>query len=215
MDTIHDIGGKQGFGPIPIGDDEGFHHDWERRMWAMARGGINPPGLIIDWFRHGLERMVPTDYLTFAYFNKWCANYYMLLVDADVCTMGEALSGHMENPDKPAPAITVDDVLAANRAACISYSTTIDTKPRFAVGDTVTTKQRIHRNHTRLPTYARNATGTVITLHGAHLLADDGADGLHTGEHLYTVSFSAPELWGAGANPRDTVTLELWESYFV
>lgn len=215
MDGIHDLGGKQGFGPIPIGDNEGFHDDWERRMWAMARGGINPPGMIIDWFRHGLERMVPLDYLSFSYFNKWCANYYMLLVDAGFCTMQEALTGHAESPVAPAKAINVDDVLAANRAACVDFSTEIEAPPRFSLGDSVTTKQRIRRHHTRLPAYARGVTGTVITHHGAHFLADDGADGIHKGQHLYTVAFSAPDLWGPQSNPKDTVTLELWESYFV
>jgi len=215
MDTIHDLGGKQGFGAIPIGDNQGFHHDWERRMWAMARAGISPPGITIDWFRHGLERMVPTDYLGFSYFNKWCTNYHMLLVDSDVCTMAEAISGHMDTPSTPATSITVDDVMAANRKSCADFSAPVDFAPRFAAGDTVTTKRMIPANHTRLPAYARSATGTVITHHGAHLLADKGAQGIHSGEHLYTISFSATELWGPDANPRDTVTLELWESYFV
>ncbi|MFQ5624463.1 MAG: SH3-like domain-containing protein [Paracoccaceae bacterium] len=45
------------------------------------------------------------------------------------------------------------------------------------------------------------------------MLPDRGAAGEHVGEHLYTVAFAAPELWGAGADPRDRVFLDLWESY--
>ena len=30
---------------------------------------------------------------------------------------------------------------------------------------------------------------------------------------LYTVRFTAPELWGPDANPRDSVSLDLWEPY--
>jgi hypothetical protein len=33
------------------------------------------------------------------------------------------------------------------------------------------------------------------------------------GGHLYTVCVTATELWGPEVNPRDTVTLDLWESY--
>ncbi|MEE9426819.1 MAG: nitrile hydratase subunit beta [Paracoccaceae bacterium] len=215
MDGIHDLGGKQGFGPIPIGDNEGFHHDWEERMWAMARCGILPPGTAIDQFRHGLERMVPTDYLSFAYFNKWCANYFMFYLNAGTFTNDEVLNGHCDTPSDPAKTLSLDQVVAAQRALVTDFSEPTDAQPRFAIGDTVTTKRRITANHTRLPGYARNAAGTVITHHGAHLLADFGAEGIHQAQHLYTVSFMATELWGEDANPIDTVTLELWESYLV
>ena len=32
-------------------------------------------------------------------------------------------------------------------------------------------------------------------------------------QYLYTVRFSARELWGEAANPGDTVYLDLWEEY--
>ena len=215
MDGIHDLGGKEGFGPIPIGDDTPFAHDWERRMWAMSRAGILPPGTTIDWFRHGVELLMPKDYMTYAYFNKWCTNHFMLQIDAGLTEVDEILSGHARNPGPPAPVLDLEAVLETNRKANTDFSTDPPAPPRFAVGDQVTTRSRMHSGHTRLPAYARAATGTVITHHGAHLLADKGAQGIHVGEHLYTVSFSAPELWGDAANARDTVTLDLWESYFV
>jgi nitrile hydratase len=57
--------------------------------------------------------------------------------------------------------------------------------------------------------------GQVIAHHGSHLFPDEGAHNRHVGQHLYTVSFTARELWGPDTNPRDSVTLELWESYLV
>jgi nitrile hydratase len=39
MDTVHDLGGMQGFGPIAVSAPP-FAHEWERRMWALAK---NPP----------------------------------------------------------------------------------------------------------------------------------------------------------------------------
>jgi len=215
MDGIHDLGGKQGFGPILIGDNEAFHHNWERRMWAIARTGILPPGTIIDQFRHGLERMVPGDYLSFSYFNKWCANYYMLYVSSGTFTIDEVIAGHSETAAEPAAMASLEQVLENQRATAVDFSAPTDALSRFKVGDTITTRRSIPANHTRLPAYARSASGTVIRHHGAHLLADSGAEGVHEGQHLYTVSFAAQELWGDDANPRDSVTLELWESYFV
>lgn len=215
MDGTHDLGGRQGFGPVPVEKgDAPFHYDWEWRMWALARAGI-AHGITIDWFRHGLERLVPADYLSLRYFEKWCANYLMLMLDNQTVTFDEVLSGHVEKPDDPAPAKSLDDVLQGNRGGHISFETAVDTSPRFAVGDTVTTKRLMPEDHTRLPGYARDAKGTVIAYHGAHALPDKGAHGIHEGDHLYTVSFTGQELWGEQANPRDTVMLELWECYFV
>ncbi|MGH6906959.1 MAG: nitrile hydratase subunit beta [Aestuariivirga sp.] len=215
MDGIHDLGGKHGFGPIPIGQDENpFHFDWEKRMWALARSGI-APGITIDWFRHGIERMVPSDYLAFPYFKRWCTTYLMLLIDGETITMQEALAGHVDNPAEPATAKSLDDALASNRRGHFSFEVATDVPPRLAVGDTVITKRITMANHTRLPAYARTARGKIIAHHGAHLLPDKGAQGVHQGEHLYTVSFTACELWGEDANPLDSVRLELWESYLV
>ena len=214
MDCLHDLGGKQGFGPIPIGDNEGFHHDWERRMWGLARSGI-AQSITIDWFRHGLERMVPVDYLTFAYFNKWCTNYFMILLDEGTISMSEIRAGHVENPAPPAAAKSVKDILALNRDVNVSFAAKAAQPARFRIGDQVTTKRAVRANHTRLPAYASGATGTVIAHHGGHLLPDQGALGQHVGDHLYTIAFKARDLWGEECDPRDEVTLELWDSYIV
>lgn len=215
MDGTHDLGGRQGFGPIAVHDgDAPFRYDWEWRMWALARSGI-AHGITIDWFRHGLERMVPADYLSLRYFEKWCANYLMLLIDNGTVTFEEVLAGHVKKPDAPAAAKSLSDILKGNRGGHISFETPVATDPRFEVGDSVTTKRLMPASHTRLPGYARGAPGTIIAYHGAHLLPDKGAQGIHEGDHLYTVEFHAQELWGREANPRDTVMLELWECYLV
>jgi len=215
MDTLHDLGGKQGFGPVPVQTgDAPFQHDWERRMWALARAGI-AHDITIDWFRHGLERMVPADYLTYSYFQKWATNYLMLLVDNGAVTLPEVMAGHVGKRSPAADVLSVNQVLKRNQGGNVSFAMDAASAPAFAVGDVVLTKRRIDAPHTRLPAYARSARGTVIAQHGGHAMPDKGALGLHEGEHLYTVAFTAPELWGDSANPRDSVTLELWESYLV
>ena len=100
------------------------------------------------------------------------------------------------------------------RANLVRFDRPIDTPPAFEIGETVKTKRHGHPGHTRRPAYARGATGTITHHHGAHLFADDGAQGIETAAHLYTVEFTARELWGNNANPRDTVLLDLWEPYF-
>ncbi len=216
MDGVHDLGGKEGFGPIDIGaGDRAFAHDWEWRMWGIARGGALPAGTTIDWFRHGLERMVPSDYLAFSYFQKWATNYLALNLDAGAASLAEVLAGHAAARGAPATARGLADVLATNRAGNRSFAVEIPDPPRFSPGDAVRTRRRVAAAHTRLPAYASAAAGRVSAHHGAHLFADDGARGIERGEHLYTVVFAAPELWGDGADPRDSVSLDLFESYLV
>jgi nitrile hydratase beta subunit len=216
MDGTHDLGGKEGFGPIPIDLDETpFHYDWESRMWAIARSGARGPGITIDWFRHGLECMVPSDYLSYRYFQKWCANYFMLLIDNGTFTPEEVKTGHTDRRGDRVPARTLEDVLQANRASQISFEVEVTTAPRFSVGHSVVTQRRRLSGHTRLPMYARGARGEIIAHHGAHLLPDKGARDVHEGEHLYTVCFPSQALWGEDANSRDSVALDLWENYLV
>lgn len=215
MDAIHDLGGMEGFGPIPIDTgDAPFTYAWEQRMWGLARAGI-AHGITIDWFRHGLELMPPRDYLNFRYFNKWCANYFMLMIDAGTLSLDEVASGHSAAPVIAATPLSVDDIISRNRGSNVSFARETDAAPAFAPGDNVGTLAHGHSGHTRLPRYARSRTGTIVAHHGAHVLADDGARGIETPEHLYTVSFSARELWGPDANENDDVTLDLWESYLV
>ena len=74
------------------------------------------------------------------------------------------------------------------------------------------------QGHTRLPRYVRGHVGTIVSLHGGHVMPDQ-----HTHravppftvavEWLYTVVFDGPTLWGAGTDPRLEVTVDAWESY--
>jgi nitrile hydratase subunit beta len=81
----------------------------------------------------------------------------------------------------------------------------------FVPGDRVSTSRADPPHHTRLPRYARGATGTVVEMQGNHPLPDDRARGLRAEpEPVYAVRFSARDLFGEGEH---TVTVDLWQSY--
>ena len=85
---------------------------------------------------------------------------------------------------------------------------------RFRRGDTVRARNIHPVGHTRLPRYARGKTATIERCRGAREFPGDGALGVATtGQHLYLVRFGARELWGDAANERDSVRLELYDSY--
>ena len=72
----------------------------------------------------------------------------------------------------------------------------------------------MHSGHTRLPRYLRDCVGEIVLHHGAHVLPD--ASATLTGEapeHLYGVMFSAREVWGEDADPKQSIVADLWESY--
>src|SRR5215467_1235048 len=85
---------------------------------------------------------------------------------------------------------------------------------RFKVGDRVRARKINPTGHTRLPRYARGREGVVSRHHGIFVFPDTNAN--FQGEqprHLYSVRFRAQELWGESASPRDSVYLDLWDSY--
>jgi nitrile hydratase len=82
---------------------------------------------------------------------------------------------------------------------------------RFQPGDVVRTRRTDPDHHTRVPRYARGATGTVLEVEGLHPLADDRSRGLVVEpEPVYSVRFDAAQLFGAGDH---AVVLAMWETY--
>jgi nitrile hydratase len=96
----------------------------------------------------------------------------------------------------------------------VPYERTPTTQATFKQGATVRTKNDHPDGHTRLPRYVRGKVGTIAMVHGVHVFPDTHAHG--EGEQpqwLYCVSFPATELWGAGADPSITISVDCWESY--
>jgi nitrile hydratase subunit beta len=81
----------------------------------------------------------------------------------------------------------------------------------FGPGDRVRTSRIDPPHHTRLPRYARGATGTVVELQGCYPLPDRRARQLPAEpEPVYAIRFAARDLFGEGDH---TVTVDLWQSY--
>ena len=226
MDGMHDLGGRQGFGPIRVSDDDpAFETEADARIYAISQT-VAPDKGTIDWFRHTIELMPPRAYMTEPYFQKWL---FVILIE-QIQAGGFSVDGVLgaaqgaapakapkaaKTPKAPPPVQSVGDVLKRVRGQYGSFERPARTPPRFEPGQRVRTLRHGHDGHIRLPAYARGATGDVLRHRGAHLLPDAGARGEKRPEHLYTVVFTAPELWGDAADARDTVTLDLWENYLV
>lgn len=216
MDGVHDMGGMQGFGPVnpePEAEEPVFHHEWEGRMLGIDRSAIAPEGTTVDWWRHIIECIRPSDYLSIPYYNKWYHAMAANCIDAGVFTMSELVSGKAETiPENPGTPPRPEDVRAAmaERFDTIMPAEGAET---FAIGDAVLARQISPTGHTRLPRYVRGHTGHIHSFHGWHILPDASALGEIRGEPLYSVAFRASDLWPEDGRKNDFVYLDMWESY--
>lgn len=214
MNGAHDMGGTMGFGPVvPEQDEPVFHARWEERAMAMtvAVGFIG--GWNIDQSRFARENVPPTLYLARSYYEMWLGGLETLLAERGLASPAEIAAGHA-SARGPALAAATPAAAAAALARGRSAERPVGAPARFAIGDRVRALNIHPRGHTRLPRYVRGHVGTVTHLHGGHVFPDANATG--TGEHpqwLYTVRFDGTEVWGAGADPTLTVSVDAWESY--
>ncbi len=217
MDGIHDLGGKQGHGPVDVDDgDEVFHHEWEGREWGIAQCA-RTPGITIDWWRHCRELIMPEDYLARPYFDSWAQTDFATYIEAGWITLDEIDAGKSLHSDDrygdQAPAMSLQQVLDEDRAHAHRFDGEVETPPRFSPGQSVVAASHGHRGHTRLPQYVRGRRGEIHAYNGAHVFPDLSAAGREEFQHCYNVMFRAAELWPEAAGSNDKVFLDLWESY--
>jgi nitrile hydratase len=214
MDGVHDLGGKEGFGPIDADEREvPFHYPWEGRMWSIAML-TDAADWTIDWWRHVRELIDPADYLTRRYFDQWMQTQTAALIDSGVLTLQDVAAGdRVSAPSLTGSPIQRRDVVKMVASFAKDYSRKIDTPPHFAKGERVRARLMGAVGHTRLPAYVRGRIGIVHEHHGAHILPDASARGEERAEHLYSVVFKADMLWPEASSRHDKVFLDLWESY--
>ncbi|HEX7947810.1 MAG TPA: nitrile hydratase subunit beta [Phenylobacterium sp.] len=213
MNGVHDMGGMHGLGPVdPEPKEPVFHHRWEGRVHAMTIA--SPTRGNIDAGRHQRELIPGPDYLRMSYYEKWFTSLCALLAKAGLATAEEVATGQAApGSPKAAPRFHAPDVTPAMTSPSSSVRD-VAAAPAFQPGDRVRAKVINPTGHTRLPRYARGRVGVIERRHGAHVFPDSNAHGLgEDPRHLYTVTFTARELWGPDASPRDSVRLDLWEPY--
>lgn len=219
MNHPHDMGGRFGDGavvPTPDGIAP-YDADWHRMALGLtlAAGGLG--AWTIDAARHARESLDPDDYARFSYYEKWLAALADLLVDRGLVSTTELAQGDA------APKPLADRAWrAGNVAAALARGTPYAREgaaPVFRIGDRVRSRALaenayVKGGHIRLPRYAAGKEGRVLLSHGPHVFPDKNAHALgEAPEPLYTVGFSASDLWDQPENPADQVTVDLWESY--
>jgi len=213
MNGVHDLGGMDGFGPVVREQDEPvFHSEWERRMFALALSTMASRCFNVDEFRRTIERMPPVRYLSTSYYERWLYAVEALLAEKGVITRDE-LESEMRGPvERGAQLATARAEPATRMSERVPGQGS--RKPRFCIGERVSTKNINPPGHTRIPRYARGKRGIVRYDWGVFVFPDSHAHGLgRNPQHCYGVEFNGRELWGQDHPARERVYLDLWEDY--
>jgi nitrile hydratase len=215
MNSVHDMGGMHGMGPIQYEKNEPvFHEPWEARIFALNRAMSAWRKWSIDASRHAVERIPAPEYLRLSYYEQRLHSLVDLMIKTGLVTRAEVENGQ-PGPDAPrvTPALTsgaVPGMLAKGKPT----SRDVQIAARFKAGQRVRARNMHPAGHTRLPRYARGKLGTILLDHGVHVFPDTNAHSLgENPQHLYSVRFAARELWGEQASSRDAVYLDMWEDY--
>ena len=90
----------------------------------------------------------------------------------------------------------------------------LDIAPRFKPGDAVRARTIEPAGHTRLAGYVRGKQGVVERDHGVFHLPDSRVAGQgDRPQHIYSVRFSARDLWGPETPAKDSLNIDLWDDY--
>jgi nitrile hydratase len=213
MNSIHDYGGMDGF-TLPARDQGPIlKEEWERELWGLV---ISVWSKAIPGYhggsRYDLEQIPPELYIDMPYYAKWLYGEEKSLLRSGLATAEE-----LKNPDGPMSMPDFSGFVPARSADVIAFLTGDDSNelpaevpPRFSVGDEVIVKNNHPAGHTRVPRYTRGHRGVIQNHHGVHRFQDHVAEDPGQ-QHLYTVMFTGPELWGSRGNAKDRIGADLWE----
>jgi nitrile hydratase beta subunit len=215
VNGVHDMGGQHGMGPVQHDKHEPvFHATWEGRVYALTRALRAWNRWNSDTDRYELEVMPPVDYLRMSYYERWLRRLEVQVVKYGFVTQEELRAGTPAvDSTKATPPLTLATSAGwVNRGVASSHDP--DVQPSFEVGQRVRARNLNPTGHTRLPRYARGKSGVVARDHGVYLLPDSNAHARgEKRQHVYSVRFTARELWGDDAPPRDSVHLDMWDDY--
>ena len=111
------------------------------------------------------------------------------------------------------PILMAKDALALLRKGG-STRATAEGAAKFAPGDRVVVRNLNPHGHTRAPRYIRCKTGVIDQDHGVFIFPDTHAHGKGPcPQHVYSVRFTARDVWGDDASSNDAIYVDLWDDY--
>jgi nitrile hydratase len=210
-----------GMGPVVVEADEPvFHTAWERRAFAITLAAGFLGKWNIDMSRFARELMPPAEYLATSYYEHWLFGLEVLLVATGLMSKEEIEAAVRGAPPPavttPQPPFRVLQAQDVGKVLLKGDAARVDAKvaPKFRPGDRVIARNINPIGHTRIPRYVRGRHGAIDRDHGVFTFPDTHAAGDgRKPQHVYSVRFTAHELWGADVASRHAVYVDLWDDY--
>jgi nitrile hydratase len=200
MDGMHDLGGRQGFGPVRYAPGApAFHAPWEKRANALYSLAVRLNLFNMDEYRHAIERMEPRHYLSASYYERSLTSLATLCVEKGLVTREE-----LERRAQGAFPLSLPSAAGRSNVAAPTS---------FRPGERVRVRADYVPGHIRMPGYIRGKTGVVVSQSPAYPFPDAHAHGVAAAdEPTCDVRFSSEELWPDSAN-RAFVHVGVFHSY--
>ncbi len=200
MDGMHDLGGRQGFGPVRYTlDAPAFHASWEVRANSLYGFAVRQGIFNMDEYRHAIERMDPRHYMAASYYERTLTSLATLCVEKGIFSRDELerrAGGQVPLASPSAPG-------RSNLAE----------RERFKPGDRVRVRLDSVPGHMRMPGYIRGKCGVVVAESPAYPFPDAHAHGVDAqDEPTYDVRFRSDELWPDSADDA-LVHVGVFQSY--
>jgi len=191
MDGFHDLGGRQGFGPVVHhGQTEPFHGEADIRIAAMWVRLLRHRLFNMDEYRHAIERMEPRHYVSASYYERTFTAVVSLCVERGVFSAAElsAAAGFAIQLARPSREGRLGD----------------SHLPEIRVGDRVRVKDDFVPGHIRMPAYIRGKEGVVVKISPAYPYPDAHGHGLESAwQRSFDVRFSSVDSWPDGAEEAE------------
>ena len=200
MDGMHDLGGKEGFGPVRHAEGSAvFKAAWEPRANALYSLAVRLGIFNMDEYRHAIERMEPRHYLAAGYYERSLTCFATLCVEKGVVSREEweSLAKGLFPLSRPG---------AEGRPNAFPRET-------FKVGDRVRVKNEFVSGYVRMPGYIRGKIGIVVAESPPYPFPDAAAHNLQVqDEPTYDVRFKTEDLWPQAVDEA-TVHVAVFQSY--
>ena len=168
MNSVHDLGGMDGF-RVPV-RDTGFalREEWERLTWGMLLATVGTPGIPVG-SRRFIESLPPERYLTMPYYARFLESRRKAFLDAGLVTQDE-----LANPDGPVAMPNLPGFMPVTPEQIVQFlgaehsgQLSVTAPAAFTVGDEVVVKNDHPAGHTRVPRYVRGHRGVTLRTHDA------------------------------------------------
>ena len=198
----------------PEANEPVFHEEWERRVFAINRAMGYTGAWNGDISRHAKELLPADVYLGSSYYRRWALGLEWMLMENGLVGEDEFAAGHALRPGQPLKRKFMRDQLATALTRG-SYERPARAPAAFKLSDRVRMRNIHPKGHTRLPRYVRGHVGVIERVHGCHVFPDShaAAGREEDPQWLYTVRFEGRALWGEGADPTLTVSVDALEPY--